>query len=472
DTVAGVVATTIESHGAAVVVRPLAPLAYSKIYRVVFNDVADVAGNKLTMNNLSFVTPTLLSTNVSPTVSAVHPGVACALTGATANSPGRCAGGASSDDLYKPFTLGADEPIAVEFTAPIRRNQVVRGTACNQGDVRIEKVDMAGTCTGVVPGTLLTHDRSLSFIPDQPWTPGERYRLTLISGGNDTCDAGELCGTSTAANFDPLAGANGGDGGGPALAVTYVGAEKSGGTFLMTSPFPFTDVNGSGVRDTSEQLRDDNSAAMRITGTGGSVNSASFDDPDCVPSTPEKENCMYLVGSMPAVMGDVTTTCPLPGGESAPSCVPVTLSAQAMYGTSISMTANLPVVGGLSTPTGVQVMRIREPAGGPVMGYIIDRSGTPTMIVALDLYMDAPDMSLPLGATHDLHSKKLSVILEGPLEFLPDGRIAISLANRADLAITVNISPPLIGDGSINLLVPKGMMKLKLVSPPERGVSL
>lgn len=471
DTVSGPVATTIESHGAAVVVRPTAQLGYSRIYRVVFEDVADVAGNQLTMNNLSFITPTLLSTNVGTTVSAVYPGVACALTGGTATSPGRCAGGANGDDLYKPFTIATNEPIEVAFTAPIRRNQVTHGTACNTGNVRVEEVDMAGACTAVVPGTLMARDRSLSFVPDQPWEIGKRYKLTLVSGGNTSCDAGELCGPSSAANFDPLAGNESGDAGGPNLAIPFTAVEPTGGTFLMTSPFPVTDVNGSGAREASEQLRDENRAALRIVGTSGSVNSASFDGPDCVPSTPEKENCMYLTGSMPSDMQELSTNCPLPGGETASVCMPVKLSPQAMYGTSVSMTADLGLLKP-STPTGMQMMRIREPADGPVMGYIVDRNGTPTMIVQLELYMDAADMSPALGTGHDLHSKPLSVTLEGPLEFQPDGRIAILLANTADLPVTVNLSPPLIGDGSVKMIVPKGEMKLSLVSPALRGVSL
>jgi hypothetical protein len=142
-----------------------------------------------------------------------------------------------------------------------------------------------------------------------------------------------------------------------------------------------------------------------------------------------------------------------------------------MYGTSVSMTANVTIIGPQQTPTGMQTMRIREPSTG-VMGYIVDRAGTPTMIVGLELYMDAPDMSLTLGTNHDLHSKPLSVTLEGPLEFLADGRIAIALSNTADLPVTVNIFPPLIGDGSIKMIVPKGEMKLSLVSPAQRGVPL
>ncbi|HEU4614032.1 MAG TPA: Ig-like domain-containing protein, partial [Kofleriaceae bacterium] len=468
DTVSGAVATTVESHGAAVVLRPLAPLAYSRIYRVVFDDVADAAGNKLTTNELSFVTPTLQSTGVGPMVSAVYPGVACALTGATADSPGRCAGSKDTDQLYHPFTISPDQPVVVSFTAPLRRNQVTLGAACNTGDVRVEQVDDAGACTAPVPGTLMVHDRDLTFIPDQRWAPGMHYKLTLISGGNSGCDTGELCGPSSAANFDPL---NGNGAGGPALVIPFSGAEPTGGTFLVNAPFPVTDVNGSGTVDSSEKGVDDNRAAMRIVGTSGSVNGATFDGPDCVPETPEKENCMFLAGSMPADMGAPTSDCPLPGGETASRCIPVRLSPQPMYGTSISMTADLGLLQP-STPTGVQVMRVREPADGPVMGYIVDRNGTPTMVVQLDLYMDAPDMSLPLGTGHDLHSKSLAVLLEGPLTFLPDGRIAISLSNTEDLPVTVNISPPLIGDGAIKMIVPKGEMKLQLLSPALRGVSL
>jgi hypothetical protein len=117
-------------------------------------------------------------------------------------------------------------------------------------------------------------------------------------------------------------------------------------------------------------------------------------------------------------------------------------------------------------------MRIREPAGGgPVMGYIINGGTTPTMVVSLDLYMDAPDMSIPLSS-HDLHSKPLTIALSGPVNFLPDGRIAIQLANTADVPVTINISAPLGISGGVELVVPMGEMHLELVSPPLRGVEL
>src|SRR5690606_35120137 len=225
----------------------------------------------------------------------------------------------------------------------------------------------------------------------------------------------------------PLAGHEDGDAGGPPLVIPFTGTESSSGVLIMNAAYPITDVNGNGARDNNEPAVDENRAALRIVGTTGSVNSASFTGSDCVPSTPEKEACMYLSGSMPAEVGELTTTCPLPGGQTAPACMPVKLSPQLMYGTSVTMEASVTGLGiPLSdTPTHVQMMRVREPKDGPLMGYIVDRDGTPTMVVALELYMDAPDMSLPLGTGHDLHSKPLSVVLEGPVTFMADGRMSI-----------------------------------------------
>jgi len=467
DTISGPVATTIESHGASIVVRPLAPLSYSRLYRVVFSDVADVAGNKLTMNNLSFATPPLLSSDVPTTITAVHPGAPCALTAGDATSPGRCAGSDSADDVYQPFTLAANDPIEVAFSGPLRRTSVTRGTACNTGSFRVEEIDGAGGCVGAVPGTMMARDRRITFIPDQPWVAGKRYRLVIVSGSDTGCSGGDVCGLANAANFDPLNGTESGDAGGPSLSIVFTGAPPTSGTFMLSGAAPFTDINASGFVEAGEQLRDANRAALRIVGTSGAVSQAQFNGNDCVPSTPEKEACMYLLGVMPVDMGEVTTTCPLPGGATAASCVPVTLSAQAMYATSVSMSATALGIS-INTDTGTSVMRIREPASGPLRGYIIDRGG-PTMVLALDLYLDAPDMSIPL-ASHDLHSKPMTVQLEGPVSFLADGRIAIALTNTADVPVVVNIST--LASGAVQMIVPKGEMKLQLVSPPQRGVAL
>jgi len=462
ETAGGVlVPAAIESHGAAVVLRPVTSLAYSTSYRVVFDELRDLAGNALAAPPpLAFSTPTLPSTGVPLTVTAVYPGVACAL------SNGRCASGQGGDDTYHPFTVPANQAIEVTFSQSPTPSTISLGTACGAGSVRVEALDDSGACTGAVPGTLVRRDRRLSFVPDAPWTEGARYRLTLVSGGNEACNAGELCGPSgDAASFDPLAGTSTSDGGGPNLVIELTGAPPTQGTFLLKAAGPITDVNGSGHVENGEVRRDENRAAVRITGTSGIIGDAELNGPDCVPSTPEREGCMYLSGMAPVILGEVTTACPLPGGEIAASCIPVTVSPQPMYGTSLSMTANVLI--DIDTDTGTNVMRLREPEGGPLTGYIIDDGGSPTFVLPLDVYLDAPDMSVPL-ASHDLRSKPLSLVLRGPVAFLPDGRIEISLANTEDVPFDVNISAAGL-DGTVQMVVPARQMKLRLVTPPSRG---
>lgn len=466
------VPAAIESHGSAVVVRPMTSLAYGTSYRVVMSDIADLAGNKRASTTmLQFATPTLVNTDVPATVVAISPGVSCALEGGTAVSPGRCSGGLMTDATYRPFTLERDRPLEVELSRPLSRATVELGSACGTGTVRIEELSAGGGCVRTVPGTLLVRDRGLGFFPDRPWTDGARYRFVLVSGGDEDCDPGELCGTNNVPlNFDPLAGNENDEAGGPNLAVEFTGAAPTGATPLITRASPWTDLNGSGAVETGEVLRDENRAALRITGTTGGIRSAAFptSTQDCLPGTADREACLYLLGAMPVAMGELTSECPLPGGASAPSCLPVEISPQAMFATSVSMEADIGLPLPLTASTGPTVLRIREPASGPVMGYIIDGGDAPKMIVALDLYMDAPDMDVPLS-THDLHSKPLMTTLEGPVRFLPDGRIAIQVANTADVPIEVAIDSSVGVNGTIKMIVPKGEMKLQLVSPALRG---
>jgi len=464
--------TVIESHGATIVLRPRTPLAYATTFDVVLDDVADVAGNVMAARPpIAFSTPQLANTGVPITVTAVHPGVACALTGGNGTTPGRCAGGNNNDDTYQPFALAANEPVELEFSQPIRQNTVVLGTACGSGDVRIEQLDGGGNCVAAVPGTLIHRERGMQFVPDAPWTEGTRYRLAAISiDNNSDCDAGELCGSNNnAASYDPLNG--GGSGGGPTLSIDFVGAPASKATYLLSDAGPFSDINGDFQVNNVEIPRDDNRAALRITSTTSDIKSASFGGTDCVPGTPEKEACMYLTGAMAVELGEVTNECPLPFGGTASACVPVTVAPGVMYATSVNMTATINAILvniSIDSDTGITVMRVREPSGGPITGYMIDGGGTPKMVVALDLYMDAPDLSLPLSS-HDLHSKPISVQLEGPVTFLPDGRISIALSNVADVPVAINVSAPLGVGGAVNLLLPAGEMKLQLLSRPLRG---
>lgn len=456
----------IESNAAAIVVRPISRLAYSSDYKLTLSNVTDVAGNALPATGpLTFSTPAMASSNVPLGVVASSPGAPCAL------SNGHCAGGKNTDDAYHPFTLAANDVVRVAFSQPLNHNSVALGTQCNAGDVRVEETDGNGACTAAVPGTLIVHERTIEFIPDAPWTPGTTYRLTLVSGGNTSCDAGEICGLQSAASFDPVNGMTSGAAGGPNMVIDFTGAPAATGTFVFTDTEPFTDLNGSGLVDGPEVARLENAAALRITGTHGFVAKASWNGADCIASTTEVENCQFLQGAMPTTMLDVQMNCMLPNGQSVPSCIPVAMSPQVMFGTSTSIHATTSVGLALDNPTGAVIMRLREPSSGPITGYIYDAGGTPHLQVELALYMDAPDMSITLS-THDLHSKPLQLVLDGPVNFLEDGRIAIDLSNTADMPVTINISNSLLGSGAVDLLVPQGLMTLQLISPPVRGALL
>ena len=465
------VPSVIESHGSSIVIRPITKLAYTTGYQVVLSDVADPAGNKLASTNpIQFSTPAYAGTGTPLTAVAVHPGVACALVNGTGTSPGHCAGGSMNDDLYHPFTLAASEPIQAAFDQPMAPASVVLGTTCNSGSVRVEVVN-GGNCTGVVPGALIRHDRSIEFIPDAPWVAGTQYRLTLSSTNSTSCAAGNvICGTNGDASFDPLSGFTASSSaGGPSLVMSFTGAAPSQATYLSATTAPFTDVNGSGFLESGEQPADANRAALRIVGVDGTViSNANFNGNDCITSTPDVEPCIYLNGALPVELQPVQMNCTLPGGGTAASCIPVVVAPEVMYGTSVSLTATVLGFLTLTNDTGASIIRVREPANGPVTGYITNPSGSsPTFVIALELYMDAPDLSITLS-THDLHSKPISVILSGPVTFTADGRITIAAVNVADVPLAINISTP-VGTGTVELILPTGEMRLQLLSPALRG---
>jgi hypothetical protein len=461
------VAIAIESHGSVAVVRPRAPLADGRTYTVSL-DIADVAGNAMPATSFTVSTPVMVPTDAPLGVLAIYPGAPCAVAGESNTSGGRCVGANPNDDPYPLASIGADEHVAVVFDQPVNTDTAVLGTACGAGSVRVEHLDASGTCTEAVSGTLVRRARDLAFIPDRPWLVGEHYRVRLVSGPDTKCDPGELCGANgKPASFDPLDGMTGSAAGGADLVADFIGDVATGRTNLVAGAAPYGDVNGSGKLETGEVAPTTNRVALKIAGTGGLLTQASFTGADCMPETPDKEGCMYMLGAIPAQLGAARTNCTLPDGSTAPTCVPVEMTPQIMFSTSLAMSAGALGIS-IPTQTGTSVMRMRDHGTGPLEGYIIDRNGQPTMVTALDLYMDAPDMSVPL-ATHDLHSKPLSVQLEGPVTFRPDGRLSLALSNTADVPISVGINAPLGISGTVNLVVPKGDMQLQLLTPPQRG---
>jgi len=143
-----------------------------------------------------------------------------------------------------------------------------------------------------------------------------------------------------------------------------------------------------------------------------------------------------------------------------------------LYGTSITIHTVAAGILPIDTPTNLNMLRLRESNGQPIVGYIVQEDGVaePQFIAKMDLYMDAPDMTILSGVgTHDVHSKEVAgVLVKGPITFQPDGRIVIQPVNVNDINLTVNISA--LGlPGSISLQIPAGQMQLTLSGNPLKG---
>ena len=205
-------------RGAALIVRPL--LATTGTINLTVGGLTDLSGNAYAgSSTVDIPKPEFADTDTPGTIDLALPGVPCALADQQTTTPGRCAGGNGSDDLLSPFSIAADEPLRFAFTQPF--SGVVYGDSCGSGSVRLERVGSFNDCTEVVPGSLITTDRTLTFWPDRPLDPSAQYRWIMQTGGGDGCDQNELCSllTGSTFSFDPLADVF--DAGGPDLVVPF-----------------------------------------------------------------------------------------------------------------------------------------------------------------------------------------------------------------------------------------------------------
>jgi hypothetical protein len=480
-------------EGSTLVVVPSQRLTERTTFTLSYSGLRSIGGAGVAGGSLSFTTSDSTAPQpVPPIVTALVPGAPCALTGASATSGGACAGGKASDAPYQPFALPANREVRVVFSEPVDPASLTLGAACGQGSVRVETLGAGGACAGVVAGSLVKRDREVRFVPTAPWTPGAAYRLTLVAGANTACDAGEICGRNgRPLNTDPLAGAGtnapagssaagpsaasaAAAGGGPDLVVPFTGAPATPDTYQPLASDPIADRNGNGFLDATERVNDANRAVMEIVKIGGIITNAALTGVDCLAARAGTQTCSYLNATLPSSIGGVLPSCPVDAqgqpSSAANPCLEVRVFPSAILGTSISMnTTALGLVPINDVSTGMMLMRLRE-TGGPLHGYILREPGVadPQFVIDQDLYLDAPDMKLPIfGTTHDLQSKPLHATLKGPVTFGADGRMNVALRSTADVNLTVNISA--LGlPGHIDLRIPAGEMRVTLSGPPLR----
>lgn len=484
---AGTTPVSVQASGGVLVVVPRAPLIAGTAYTLTLGPITDSFGKEvaLTPDDLTGGTGAITFTTagipggtaVAPQLAALIPGVSCPLTGASGNLPGHCAGGQSSDRSYQPFELAADRPIEARFTQAMSGTTMRVGTACGQGAIRVEALNAAGACTGVVAGELTVLQNGFRYQPAAPLTVGARYRVTLTPGTNTTCDtATELCGANGRPfNSDPLEGV--GDAGGPPVIISFTATaptKESKVTGINLTTALIADRNANGTIDTGEARKLPNELAVDVESTGGIVSAASVTGPDCQPAMPGNQVCLGIMADLPVQVLPPLESCPIDASGAATTtgapCVPIRITAQGLRTTSLTIEATASVLGQnidlSNVQTGMMHMRILEPTAAGAVGYIMSNSeGKPIFVVTTQTLMDAPDLTIIGGlVSHDVNSKPVTVTLAGPVTFLPDGRMQVVLHNVGKVLIPVNIST-LGMDGRITLRVPDGTLSLTLNSP-------
>lgn len=253
-------------------------------------------------------------------------------------------------------------------------------------------------------------------------------------------------------------------------------------------PDPYTTVE----RDPGGVLRSPNSAKILSLGerqvgiTDPVVNGVNIgcgyegplDHSDPVPLTCPDHKFTYLTG---ALFAEVTDHVDEKG-------VLVKIWPSQIMSTSLDMFAAVSLSAGFPPPqddffaggqegaTGPQMLRMRYAdydgdgyRSDLIKGWISNDDGQLTLTADVDLYLDAPYVSiLGIGfpqSTHDLTSYPLSMELSGPVTFLDDGRMLVEQYNLSRVDIPVDFTDSDGGNlGNADLYIPERGNYLKFVS--------
>ena len=475
--------------GGTLVIRPRVPLAHGSHYQLYLNHrITDLVGNPLAEDyELAFTLPHHIeNADRAPVVTTVYPGYGCVTVDRDlANDDhGRCQGGRDSDDHLPVSELPADRPIVVQFSQTMDPGSIELG-----GSVRVERnsqADGLGTWTEV-PGQLETGARLVRFHPEQPWEPDALYRYTLGSNG-DPFSAEARCDGSDALCSQRPDGSTGyplqtrmlaqspdeapiATGGGPDLTVYFRGGAPAAGVLQTFRNLPTLDVNanfihdGRGVDDDQngcmaancealpehddegQVVLEENATRINAVGAGGLASNANtgcgFEDGEPM-DCPERQHVWLTAGLNSEVMGAGS----FPGtGKDA---------VRVRVFPNVIITSNLDVYARMlgipvHNASGPQIMRVRYDRGPdgepqPLTGWIYETENGPHFEVDVTIYLDAPYLSPPLGLPHNLHSYEAGFTLQGPVNFLDDGRMQVQLKNTG--VVPVNVS---VGDGTIQL---------------------
>ena len=451
---------------------------------------------------VNFTTASYAATEVPdapPVLIGMYPGIGCYLvdTEQEPGKAGRCDGGigaqeAANDDQYEPDYLYSDflydvsRPIEMTFNQPMDLESLAPGTIASDGS----QCDTGAICMGerrnnawvTIPLSLQKNPlRARAYPEPNRVVVGNDYRL-VINGGNDAPgvfrnDVGYALNTNPLRGIgNPDAAADGGpNAGGPNIVLDVTAQPDNGAIFATVITRDYTDVNGNGYVDESEIPAEKNNATANIKEFGGLITDASLANGGVAYTSAglpmaflEKEPIAldYFGLTLVSQNGDERTWCAderfLDENDEVycittegDFMIPVEINPEIVMGTQLTMTASVGPVP-LELDTGPLVLRfspyfdeaLRET---PLRGFVLNEAGADEVqfIARLDALMDAPDVEILGGlGTGNVRSVRLSSYIQGPVQYQPNGKIALVSDNRTAMSadLVLNLNTDLLGD--------------------------
>ncbi|MDL0432448.1 Ig-like domain-containing protein [Marinobacter sp. TBZ242] len=493
--------------GTALVLNPEGGLKHGVNYTVqIGNALTDLAGNGITPQDLTFTLPDLGDsvTQSSPLALTTYPGYPCVTTGVNLSqgTHGQCndaAEGGPAGDVLPVTELPEDRPIVVVFSQSMNLSTI------NDGTFIVEKVTDSSTPIGsgeIVSGRIEKNNQRIRFYPENPWdtADGSFYRYTMRSASGAGNCSNAICSVQNyPLQTDMLT--NSTDAGGPDMTIYFKGSEAQETVFTPLRNLPIRDVNSNYVvdcptlggknclepfnHDGSEAegfLPSANAAKLLVDGQTadggvlGDLNArvgCSSDGPDC----PHNKFIYQTYALNTEVTGPATD--PETGQEG----VGVLLYPTMLATTSTDVYIDLPfLLGGEQTSTtGPQILRMRYAKDDPdctsncarnslIPGIIVEGVDGPVFKTEAELFLDAPDLVAPLGATHNLYSYPFTLKLEGPVKFFDDGRMQVE--QRTLNVPQINVEAVALGIATVKipLFIPQQGVYLNFISNPIKEI--
>ena len=356
----------IESHGAAVVVRPTrAARVLGAVSRLTLADVADVAGNPLPATGpLTFSTPAI-GTTLAPCRCTVVAGESVRADRARCDTGPlrrrrerrRRSTSRSRSPRTRPCDVAFSQPLSAELGHA--RHGVQRRQRPHRGGRRRRRVHRRGARHADRPRPLASSSSPTCRGPParttaSRWSRAATRRATRASCA--ACSAPRASIRSAARRAaTPAARTSSIDFTGDRPSTEHVPVRRR--------PRPFTDINGSGFIDGREVARDENRAALqdRRARTARSVG-ASFNGADCVPvDARERELHVPPRRDADRRWARSQQNCTLPDGTTVAVVHPGRDVAAGDVRHDASRCTRRAVIS-IDTDTGTAIMRMREPA--------------------------------------------------------------------------------------------------------------